>query len=377
MSPWIIGFSVFIVYPMVSSLYFSFTHYDLLGSPQWVGFANYKYMFTEDILFWKAIKNTVWFIIVAVPLQITFAIATATLLTKPRKGIKVYRTVYFLPAIAPIVAGSLAFLFLFNPAYGPINQFLSGIGIGKPPTWFYSPGSSKWALVILALWGVGEAMIIFLAGLLDVPRHLYEAADIEGGTAWQKFRYVTLPMITPVIFFSLVIGVILAFQYFTQAYVASTTLGGQRSSLGAPQNSLLFYSIYLFQQGFSYFRMGYASALAWVLFIITMLCTLVLDQDVEPLGALPGWDVQVSIDRAGGPVRQRGGGSRASDPAGDEAPPSAAGVHRPHGVDRGRGDVPGPDDLHPRDLVHDPGTGADLVPDPAAVQPGQLPRRVP
>ncbi len=276
MSPWIIGFSVFIVYPMVSSLYFSFTHYDLLGSPQWVGFANYKYMFTEDILFWKAIRNTVWFIVVAVPLQIAFAILTATLLTKPRKGIKVYRTVYFLPAIAPIVAGSLAFLFLFNPAYGPINQFLSGIGIGKPPTWFYSPSTSKWALVILALWGVGEAMIIFLAGLLDVPRHLYEAADIEGGSAWQKFRYVTIPMITPVIFFSLVIGVIQAFQYFTQAYVASTTLGGQRSSLGAPQNSLLFYSIYLFQQGFSYFRMGYASALAWVLFIITMLCTLVL-----------------------------------------------------------------------------------------------------
>ena len=276
MSPWIIGFSVFIVYPMVSSLYFSFTHYDLLGSPQWVGFANYKYMFTEDILFWKAIKNTVWFIAVAVPLQIVFAIATATLLTKPRKGVKVYRTLYFLPAIAPIVAGSLAFLFLFNPAYGPINTFLSGIGIGKPPTWFYSPGSSKWALVILALWGIGEAMIIFLAGLLDVPRHLYEAADIEGGSAWQKFRHVTLPMITPVIFFSLVIGVIQAFQYFTQAYVASTTLGGQRSSLGAPQNSLLFYSIYLFQQGFSYFRMGYASAMAWVLFIITMICTLVL-----------------------------------------------------------------------------------------------------
>ena len=130
--------------------------------------------------------------------------------------------------------------------------------------------------MILALWGVGEAMIIFLAGLLDVPRHLYEAADIEGGSAWQKFRHVTLPMITPVIFFSLVIGVIQAFQYFTQAYVASTTLGGQRSSLGAPQNSLLFYSIYLFQQGFAYFRMGYASAMAWVLFIITMICTLVL-----------------------------------------------------------------------------------------------------
>ena len=152
---------------------------------------------------------------------------------------------------------------------------LGAVGIDRPPTWFYSPGSSKWALVFLALWGVGQTMIIFLAGLLDVPRQLYEAADIEGASALQKFRHVTLPMITPVIFFSLVIGVIQAFQYFTQAYVASTTLGGQRSSLGAPQDSLLFYSIYLYQQGFSYFRMGYASAMAWVLFIITMICTLV------------------------------------------------------------------------------------------------------
>ncbi len=210
------------------------------------------------------------------PLQIVFAIATATLLTKPRRGIKVYRTMYFLPAIAPLVAASLAFLFLFNPAYGAVNRGLEALGMDKPPTWFYSPGASKWALVFLALWGVGEAMIIFLAGLLDVPRQLYEAADIEGAGVWQKFRHVTLPMITPVIFFSLVIGVIQAFQYFTQAYVASTTLGGQRASLGAPQDSLLFYSIYLYQQGFNYFRMGYASAMAWVLFIITMVCTLVL-----------------------------------------------------------------------------------------------------
>ncbi|HEY6566490.1 MAG TPA: sugar ABC transporter permease [Actinomycetota bacterium] len=276
MSPWIIGFTVFILYPMVSSLYFSFTHYDLLGAPIWVGLDNYVFMFTQDTRFWKAISNTLWFAAVAVPLQIVFAIATATLLTKPRKGIKVYRTMYFLPAIAPLVAASLAFLFLFNPAYGAVNRGLEALGMDKPPTWFYSPGASKWALVFLALWGVGEAMIIFLAGLLDVPRHLYEAADIEGAGAWQKFWHVTLPMITPVIFFSLVIGVIQAFQYFTQAYVASTTLGGQRASLGAPQDSLLFYSIYLYQQGFNYFRMGYASAMAWVLFIITMACTLVL-----------------------------------------------------------------------------------------------------
>ncbi len=276
MSPWIIGFTVFILYPMVSSLYFSFTHYDLIGSPIWIGLDNYKYMFTEDTLFWQAIRNTVWFIVVAVPLQIVFAIFTATLLTRPRRGVKVYRTLFFLPAIAPVVAAALAFLFLFNPSYGAVNRFLSALGMSHPPTWFYSPTSSKWALVILALWGVGEAMIIFLAGLLDVPQQLYEAADIEGASAWQKFRRVTLPMITPVIFFTLVIGVIQAFQYFTQAYVASTTLGGQRSALGAPQNSLLFYAIYLYQQGFNYFRMGYASALAWVLFVITMACTIAL-----------------------------------------------------------------------------------------------------
>lgn len=276
MSPWIIGFCAFILYPMVSSLYFSFTHYDLVGSPIWIGAKNYQYMFTQDPFFWQAIKNTLWIIAVGVPIQIVFAIITATLLTRPRKGIKVYRTVYFLPTMAPPVAAALAFLFLFNPSYGPVNRALSGLGMKSPPLWFYSPGSSKWTLVFLALWGVGEAMIIFLAGLLDVPRQLYEAADIEGARAWQKFRHVTLPMITPVIFFTLVIGVIAGFQYFTQAYVASTTLGGQRSSLGAPQGSLMFYSIYLYQQGFNYFRMGYASALAWVMFIITMICTLTL-----------------------------------------------------------------------------------------------------
>ena len=290
MSPWIIGFSVFIVYPMVSSLYFSFTHYDLLGSPQWVGFANYKYMFTEDILFWKAIKNTVWFIVVAVPLQIMFAIATATLLTKPRKGIKVYRTMYFLPAIAPIVAGSLAFLFLFNPAIGPINQFLSGWASASRRRGS-TRRASKWALLILALWGVGEAMIIFLAGLLDVPRQLYEAADIEGASAWQKFRYVTLPMITPVIFFSLVIGVIQAFQYFTQAYVANTTVGGHvqpgcsaelpacsTRSTCTRQGSLLPDGV----------RLG--AGLGAVHHHDDV--HVGADQDVEPLGALPGRDVQ-------------------------------------------------------------------------------------
>ena len=276
MSPWAIGFILFILYPMVASLFFSFTHYDLLSSPRWIGLDNYKFMFTKDAFFWLSVRNTIWIVVVGVSVRILFAIATATLLTRPRRGMKSYRTMYFLPSMAPPVAASLAFVYLLNPAFGPVNQLLRTAGVDDPPLWFFSPSTSKWGLVILGLWGVGDAMIIFLAGLLDVPRHLYEAADIEGAGPWQKFRNVTLPMISPVIFFSLVTGIIWGFQYFTQAYVAATTTGASKTSLGFPEGSLLFYSVYLYQQGFSYFKMGYASALAWVLFIVTMVCTLVL-----------------------------------------------------------------------------------------------------
>ncbi len=281
MSPWIIGFTVFIVYPMIASLYYSFTKYDLLSSPISNGIENYKFMFTRDPLFWLAIRNTVWIIVIGVPLRIAFAIATAWLLTKPKRGVKTYRTIFFLPSLAPPVAAALAFVFVFNPATGPVNQLLLHLGWHNPPLWFFGASTSKPAIVILGLWGVGDAMIIFLAGLLDVPRQLYEAADIEGASGWEKFRYVTLPMISPIIFFSLVIGVIYGFQFFTQAYVTSLTTSGETTaasslSLGYPQGSLLFYSVYLYQQGFSAFRMGYASAMAWVLFIITMICTVVL-----------------------------------------------------------------------------------------------------
>ena len=276
MSPWAIGFILFILYPMVASLFFSFTHYDLLSSPRWIGLDNYKFMFTKDAFFWLSVRNTIWIVVVGVSVRILFAIATATLLTRPRRGMKSYRTMYFLPSMAPPVAASLAFVYLLNPAFGPVNQLLRTAGVDDPPLWFFSPSTSKWGLVILGLWGVGDAMIIFLAGLLDVPRHLYEAADIEGAGPWQKFRNVTLPMISPVIFFSLVTGIIWGFQYFTQAYVTATTNAASKTSLGFPEGSLLFYSVYLYQQGFSYFKMGYASALAWVLFIVTMVCTLVL-----------------------------------------------------------------------------------------------------
>jgi multiple sugar transport system permease protein len=281
MSPWIIGFSVFILYPALASLYYSFTNYDLLSSPSFVGLDNYRFMFTKDPQFWQAMRNTIWMICVGVPLSMVVALGTAMLLTRPRRGMKAYRTILFLPTMAPPVAAALAFFVIFNPATGPVNQLLSGIGVKNPPLWFYDPFWSKWGLLFLGLWVVGQTMIIYLAGLLDVPRHLYEAADIEGASPWQKFRHVTFPSLSPVLFFTLVIGVIAGFQYFTQAYVASFAVSGQATeeasaAVGSPQGSLLFYSIYLYLKGFSDFRMGYASAMAWMLLLLTLACTALL-----------------------------------------------------------------------------------------------------
>jgi multiple sugar transport system permease protein len=281
MSPWLVGFVGLILYPMLSSLYFSFTRYSLLSSPEWVGLQNYSFMFTKDPYFWLAMRNTLWVIAVGVPSRIVFGIVTAWLLTLPRRGSRAYRTLYFMPSMAPPAAAALAFILVFQPSFGPVNTILRNLGWHNPPLWFYGPGTSKWGLVILGLWGVGDAMIIFLAGLLDVPRQLYEAADIEGATGPQKFRFVTLPMISPVVFFSTVIGVIYGFQLFTQAYVTSIAVTGSSvtdvaSNIGSPQGSMMFFSVYLYKEGFQDFRMGYASALAWVLFLITMVCTLLI-----------------------------------------------------------------------------------------------------
>jgi multiple sugar transport system permease protein len=269
LSPWIIGFLAFVLYPMLASLYFSFTKYNLLTPPRWVGLFNYHFMLFEDPLFWQSVRNTVWIVLVGVPANIVFAIAAAMVLTRIKRGSGAYRTMFFLPTMVPAVAGALAFVFLLNPV-GPINTILRVFHIPQP-LWFADPLWSKPALVGLGLWGVGETMIIFLAALLDVPRQLYEAADLEGAGPWQTFRYVTLPMISPVIFFAVVIGVIYGFQYFTQAYVAS---GGQLH-LGEPQGSLYFYALWMYQQ-IQYAHMGYASALAWVLFVVVMICTVVL-----------------------------------------------------------------------------------------------------
>jgi multiple sugar transport system permease protein len=283
MSPWLVGFTVFFGYPLVMSAYLSFNHYDLLSPPRWVGLANYRYLFTIDPQVWTAVKNTIWMIVVAVPLQVMFAFGIALMLARARRGVGVFRTIFYLPALAPPVAATLGFVYILNPATGPVNTILGHLGI-QGPLWFQDPNWSKPSLVLLAIWGVGNTMVIFLAAILDVPRQLYESAELDGAGPWQQLRWVTLPSVSPVILFAVVFGVIQGLQYFTQAYVAAGVAAGQASqaadvtavNLGYPLDSTLFYPVLLYQHGFSDFQMGYASAMAMLLLVVSFAVTLVI-----------------------------------------------------------------------------------------------------
>jgi multiple sugar transport system permease protein len=280
LSPWIAGFSIFFGYPLVMTGYLSFTHYDLLNPPRWIGLANYRYMLGTDDQIWASVKNTLWFIAVSVPLQVLFALGIAIMLTRAKAGVGVFRTVFYLPALVPPVAATLGFVYVLNPSTGPVNTLLGKIGI-EGPLWFNDPTWAKPSLVMLSLWGVGNIMIIFLAAVLDVPRHLYESADLDGAGAFQRFRWVTLPLVSPVILFSVVLGVIQGMQYFTQAYVAASVAAGQASQaggtstleLGYPEGSTLFYPILLYYHGFRFFDMGYASAMAALLLVVAFALT--------------------------------------------------------------------------------------------------------
>jgi multiple sugar transport system permease protein len=283
MAPWLIGFSVFFGYPLVMSVYLSFTHYDLLSPPKWIGLANYKYLFNDDPQVGSAVKNTLWIIGVMVPLQVLFAFGVALMLARAKRGVGFFRTIFYLPALAPPVAATLAFVYILNPATGPVNIILKQLGI-EGPLWFQSPGWSKPSLLLLGLWGVGNIMIIFLAAILDVPQHLYESAELDGAGPLQRLRWVTLPTISPVILFAVVIGVIAGLQYFTQAYVAANVAAGQASqagdqtvnNLGYPESSTLFYPVLLYQHGFKFFNMGYASALSVLLLVVAFTITVLI-----------------------------------------------------------------------------------------------------
>jgi len=283
MSPWLAGFSIFFGYPLVMSAYLSFNHYDLLSAPRWVGLANYRYLFTVDPQVWTAVKNTLWLIVVMVPLQVIFAFGIASILARVKSGAGLFRTIFYLPALAPPVAATLGFVFILNPATGPVNQILGHLGI-RGPLWFQDPSWSKPSLVLLGLWGVGNTMIIFLAAVLDVPRHLYESAELDGAGPVQRLRWVTLPTISPVILFAVILGVIQGLQYFTQAYVAAGVAAGQASqaadvtaaNLGYPLDSTLVYPVLLYQHGFSDFQLGYASAMAMLLLAVSFAVTSVI-----------------------------------------------------------------------------------------------------
>jgi multiple sugar transport system permease protein len=283
MTPWILGFSIFFGYPLVMSAYLSFNHYDLLAPPRWIGLANYRYMFNVDPQVWTAIKNTLWLIAVAVPLQVLFAFGVAVMLARAKTGAGFFRTVFYLPALAPPVAATLGFVYILNPVTGPVNTILGHLGIGGP-LWFQDPHWSKPSLVLLSLWGIGNTMVIFLAAVLDVPKQLYESAELDGAGLFRRLRWVTLPSISPVILFSVILGVIQGLQYFTQAYVAAGVASGQASqaadvtagSLGYPLDSTLFYPVLLYQHGFTDFQMGYASAMAMVLLAVSFAVTLVI-----------------------------------------------------------------------------------------------------
>jgi len=262
--PWIIGFFTFTLGPMIASFFLSFCRYSGIGSPQWIGLENFKVLF-HDPLFWKSLYNTFYYTI-SVPLGMIVAMVCALLLTRKIPGVNLFRTAYFMPVVTSGVAVAFLWMLLLDPNIGLINAFLERIGI-MGPLWLQSEAWSKPALILMSLWSVGATIVIYIAGLEGIPRQLYEAAEIDGASRIDKFVHITLPMMSPTIFFTLVMGLIGSFQIFTQAYVMTN---------GGPLNSTLFYVLYLYRMGFIWLHMGTASAMAWILFLIILGLTLLV-----------------------------------------------------------------------------------------------------
>ena len=271
-APFLLGFLAFNFYPMAASFYYSFTHYNALDPPRWIGLNNYRFLFTQDDEFRQALSNTLYMVIVGVPAQLIVAFLTALLLNVKIRGIAIYRTAYLLPAFMPIVPIALLWQMMFNSDTGIVNLTLGSLGLPQPG-WFTDPVWSKPGLILLSLWTIGTTTIIYLAALQDVPEHLYEAAELDGAGSLGRIWHVTLPMVSPATLFNLITGMIATFQIFGTAYVIG---GSGNAGVGKPQGSLLFYLLYLWKSAFSYLRFGYASAMAWILFMIIMGCTVIL-----------------------------------------------------------------------------------------------------
>ncbi len=262
LSPWLIGFLVFTLVPVVLSFWYSLCDYSLVQAPYFTGLDNYKTLMADPI-FWKALKNTGVYALMALPSAMLVSLGLALLLNADIKGQAIYRTIIFLPSLVPAVASAMLWLWLFNARLGLINVLLSKIGITGPP-WLASEQWAMPALAMMSLWGVGQTVVIYLAGLQDVPRDLYEAAELDGANAWQRLRNVTLPIISPVIFFNLIMAIIGTMQVFAIPYIMTA---------GGPARSTYFFTMYLYDNAFVFLRMGYASAMAWVQLLIILALT--------------------------------------------------------------------------------------------------------
>jgi multiple sugar transport system permease protein len=263
-SPWVIGFLWFTAYPVLASIYYSFTSFHLVQDPAWVGFSNYQTLFFDDDLFWTSLKNSAYYTVASVPLDLVVALFFALLLNVAIWGRAFFRTAFYLPTVVPTVPSAILWIMLFNTDGGIINEALGLFHIPAVP-WLSSPNWAMPALILLSLWGIGAAVIIFLAGLQDVPQALYEAAQIDGAGPIRTAWYITVPLVTPVILFNFILGMIGAVQVFTVPFIMTA---------GGPLNATLMYSLQLFNNAFVYYKMGYASAMAWILFIIIFGLTL-------------------------------------------------------------------------------------------------------
>jgi multiple sugar transport system permease protein len=259
------GMLAFRLAPMIQSLYYSFTRYDVLTPPRWVGVENYARIFATDELFWKSLVNTAYYVGVSVPLRLVIALFLAILLNQKVRGMSVFRTLFYLPTVTAMIAVATLWQWAFEPAFGIINNALKVFGI-KGPAWLGDPAWAMPAIIIVACWQVGQQMLIFLAGLQSVPVQLYEVAELDGTPWWRRFLGVTLPLLSPIVFFNMVVGVIQSFQVFAKIYIMTG---------GGPVNSTEVYVMYLYRRAFTYLEMGYGSALAWILLVIILGLTLV------------------------------------------------------------------------------------------------------
>ncbi len=265
-APWIVGFLVFVLGPVLFSLYLSFTKYDIIQEPAWVGIRNYANIFTSDGLFWKSLYNTLYYTLFSVPLAVTGSLILAILLNNKLRGISIYRAAFYIPSVTTGVALALLWMWVFDPGAGIINNLLSHVGI-KGPMWFRDEFWAKPFMILIGLWAIGGTRcVVFLAGLQGLPQDLYEAAAIDGANWWAKLRHVTIPLLSPVILFNIIISMLYSFRVFTNAKVITE---------GGPLNATLFYVLYLYQVAFRWLKMGYASALAWIYFVVVLVFTII------------------------------------------------------------------------------------------------------